>query len=83
MHKLLILDEVAGHVEIEFAPPEVTTKEAKETRKQAQRAFNEVLTRQGWIVLANVAPPELEGQTLKKFDARASELVAIPPQVAG
>lgn len=83
MHKLLIMDEVAGHTEIEFAPPEVKTKEAKESRKIAERAFYDALTRKGWVVLANVAPPELEGQTLKKFDPRVTELVAIPPQVAG
>lgn len=82
MHKLLIMDPLAGHQTVEFAPPNVRTKEARETRKRAKEVFDEVMQRPGWAIIAQ-APAELEGKTLKKFDPRAQELIAVAPTIGG
>lgn len=83
MHKLLILDAHKGHVEVEFAPPEVTTQEAEESRAKAKLVFDEVMARPGgWTVIAQ-KPASMEGQTLKKFDPNVEEAIGIAPVVGG
>lgn len=83
MHKLLIMDARAGHVEVLFEPPEVKTKEAEQSRKEAERVFNEVMTRPGgWTILAQ-SPPSVEGKKLKTFDPNVEEAIAIAPVVGG
>lgn len=81
MGKLLIVDRT-GHVEIEFAPPEIKTKEALETRQKARRIFDEVMTRPGWAFIAN-APKEREGERLTRFDPSVTEATGIGPIVGG
>lgn len=83
MHKLLIMDARKGHVEVEFAPPEVRTEEAKESRRKAKAVFDEVMGRPGrWTVIAQ-KPAAVEGLKLTKFDASVEEAIAIAPIVGG
>lgn len=83
MHKLLVMGARSGHSTTPFAPPTDNTRKAQKSRKEAEKVFNSIMLRPGWTVIANVAPPELEGQTMTEFDARVEELVAIPPRVGG
>lgn len=76
MNKLLIMDAQHGHLEVEFHPPEVKTKEAAVTRKRAEAIFNEIMSRRGWVVIAQL-PAELEGVKMTKFDPSVEEAVAI------
>lgn len=82
MHKLLVMDELKGHVETPFAPPDVTTEEAIRSRKIAEDVFNEVMARPGWTVIVT-APTELEGEKLTQFDPRAEEAIAFGPFAGG
>lgn len=81
MHKLLVMDGT-GHREVLFAPPEVKTKEACETRLIARMVFDEVMGRPGWTVIAQ-APAGVKGATLTRFDPTVEEAIAIAPFVGG
>lgn len=81
MHKLLVMDSHEGHRTIEFAPPDVTTKDAVRSRKSAEKIFNEVMGR-GLTFVAQ-APASVEGKTMKKFDPHVEEAIAITQVMGG
>ena len=80
MHSLRILDPREGDVLVEFEAPGVETKEAQESRTEAKKVFDRIMSKKMTVIAIDKAH---EGQRVTKFDPAIKEMVAIPQLVGG